>query len=367
MGKDNRWIAANAQVGRKDLLVVGGGLAGSFFAAAASLAGHRVTLYDLPDPGSASRVAAGMYNVITGRYATLTWQAQLFLDLIEEFFEVPAFAHLRAHLHAMPIYRPYKTEQEAAEWATQHSAPAVAHMVRHHAHSRALPHVNDPLGGLEILPCGWVDIAPLIAGIKDVLAEEYALRWIAEPFPYAQLDPHSGHLTGVGDFDAVVFAEGVAVRDNPWFDWVKVIPLKGQLLDLQIDMAPLDMVLLRKSFLIPKGGDRYTAGSTYEHHYADLSVTPEAEALIAGHVRQALSAEVAVTGQRAGLRPTTPNRRPIVGRHPVHPRLHILNGLGTKGLLQAPWCALVLRDWLDGQLAALPEDINSDRFVKINA
>lgn len=365
MGKDNRWTSAKQHGGGKDLLVVGGGLAGSFFAAAASLAGHRVTLYDQPDPGSASRVAAGLYNVITGRYATLTWQAQLFLDLIGEFMEVPAFAHLRAHLHAMPIYRPYKTAQEAEEWANQHTAPAVAHMVRHHAHSRALTHVHDPLGGLEILPCGWADIAALIAGIKDSLAEQYALRWIAEPFPYDLLDPHSGHLTGVGDFDAVVFAEGVAVRANPWFDWVKVIPLKGQVLDLQIDMPPLDHVLLRKSFLIPKGGDRYTAGSTYEHHYADLAVTPEAEALIAGQVRQAVSAPVQVVGQRAGLRPTTPNRRPIVGRHPAHPRLHILNGLGTKGLLQAPWCALVLRDWLDGTLPQLPEDIDVGRFIKM--
>jgi glycine/D-amino acid oxidase-like deaminating enzyme len=367
MGKDNRWITAKQPGGGKDLLVVGGGLAGSFFAAAASLAGHRVTLYDQPDPGSASRVAAGLYNVITGRYATLTWQAQLFLDLIGEFFEVPAFAHLRAHLHPMPIYRPYKTAQEAAEWAEQHRAPAVAHMVRHHAQSRALPHVHDSLGGLEILPCGWADIAPLIAGIKDTLAEAYALRWIMEPFPYAHLDPQRGHLRGVGDFDAVVFAEGVAVRDNPWFDWIKVIPLKGQVLDLQIDMVDLDHVLLRKSFLIPKGGQHYTAGSTYEHHYADLSVTPEAEALIAGHVRSAVDAEVQVVGHRAGLRPTTPNRRPIVGRHPELPRLHVLNGMGTKGLLQAPWCALVLREWLDGHLAALPEDINSDRFVKINA
>jgi glycine oxidase len=366
MGKDNRWTTAKQGAARKDLLVVGGGLAGSFFAAAAGLAGHRVTLYDLPDPGSASRVAAGMYNVITGRYATLTWQAQLFLDLIGDFFEVPAFAHLRAHLHAVPIYRPYKTEEEAKEWTRHQSHPAVAHMVRHHTATRDIPHVQDPLGGLEILPCGWADIAPLIAGIKNVLAEEFALRWIEEPFPYEALDPHSGHLLGTGDFDAVIFAEGVGVHHNPWFDWVKVLPLKGQLLDLQIDMPDLEEVLLRKSFLIPKGGGHYTAGSTYEHQYDDLQATPEAADLIAGHIRLAVLAEVQVVGHRVGLRPSTPNRRPIIGRHPVHPRLHVLNGLGTKGLLQAPWCALLLRDWLDGSLEALPADIDSTRFSKIN-
>ncbi|MFN8394652.1 MAG: hypothetical protein U0176_08275 [Bacteroidia bacterium] len=42
-----------------------------------ALRGHKVTLMDLPDAKAASRVAAGLYNIFTGREAKkLGWRTK---------------------------------------------------------------------------------------------------------------------------------------------------------------------------------------------------------------------------------------------------------------------------------------------------
>ncbi len=46
-----------------------------------------------------------------------------------------------------------------------------------------------------------------------------------------------------------------------------------------------------------------------------------------------------VVGQRAAVRPIHINQYPVVGVHPVHRQLAVINGLGSKGAVQAPWLA----------------------------
>ncbi len=38
----------------------------------------------------------------------------------------------------------------------------------------------------------------------------------------------------------------------------------------------------------------------------------------------------------AGVRPTVKDRRPLIGTHPMHSQLHVLNGLGTRGVMLGP-------------------------------
>ena len=327
------------------------------------MAGHHITLFDLPSPQAASRVAAGLYNIITGRHATLTWQARTLLAHLDAFFEQPPFAHLRAHLHPMPIYRPYKGPEDFNDWHVHSLSTEFSDLVKHCPESRDTTLLHNPLGGLEILPCGWADTAALIDGIQTTLVEHFGLHLIQAPFPYTDLDPATGTLQGHGTFHEIIFAEGVGIKHNPWFSTVDIRPLKGQILDLEIDMPQPDYVYLRKNFLIPKGHNQYTLGATYEQAFHDDAPTPEAHTLLMDQFQSSVQAPAKVTAQRAGLRPTSPDRRPIIGQHPEHPKLHVLNGMGTKGLLQAPWCARLMRDCLDGHTADIPKAVHLDRFI----
>ena len=53
----------------------------------------------------------------------------------------------------------------------------------------------------------------------------------------------------------------------------------------------------------------------------------------------------------------------MVGEHPEHQNLFLINGLGTKGVTLAPYCAVQLLSlWAQG--VKLPPEIDIKRFVK---
>ena len=59
----------------------------------------------------------------------------------------------------------------------------------------------------------------------------------------------------------------------------------------------------------------------------------------------------------AGVRVYVADKRPVVGRHPLEPRLGVMNGLGGKGTLFAPTLA---RQWVNHIMDGVPFDPEVD-------
>ncbi len=352
----------------KNVLIIGGGLAGCFHAASTAMLGHRVTLIDALRPRAASRVAAGLFNVLTGREVNMSWMATEMLAALKAFLDEPAFAELRQLVHFMPIYKPFLDGHSYNDWMIGLEQAEFAALAQHEGKPQLPTLIHNPLGGLRIVACGWAEVGKLCEGILAILQRDFALRLLQTAVDYKELDPSTGELLTAGaegTYDEIIFAEGMGILDNPWFQFVQIRPLKGQVIDLQ--MAPgLDEshILMRKTFLIPKGNNTYTAGSTYELRFEDDETTLEGIENVESSVREQVNLPFQRTAVRAAIRPTTPNRRPILGRHPEFPRLIVFNGLGTKGVLQAPLMAQMLRDWLDGAHPQLPKDVDLNRFLR---
>jgi glycine oxidase len=351
----------------KSVCIIGGGLSGTFLAAESLKAGHTVTLLDQRREDSASRVAAGLYNIITGRKATLTWQADLLLEHLHTFFAHPVFAPLKTHLKPSLIYRPFRDPGSYNDWAAKSMDPDY----RKHVNVDHVPRLPDllhnELGGLEIKPCGWLETGPFIDAALERMESEMGLTWLRERFEPGMLQANAGKVNIGGQeyvYDEVVCAEGAAVKDNPFWDWLDIRPLKGQVLEVEIEGLDLDFVLLRKVFMLPKGNNFYTVGSTYEKHFQEAGPTKEGIEEISKWIRAAVKLPFRVVEARAGIRPTTPNRRPVWGQHPEYKKLYLLNGMGAKGVLQAPWSAKMMRAWLDGQQGEMPRETGLKRFLK---
>ena len=62
------------------------------------------------------------------------------------------------------------------------------------------------------------------------------------------------------------------------------------------------------------------------------------------------------------MRPTVLDRRPLVGQHSVYKQLFVLNGLGTRGVMIAPYVAKELFDFIEKRAQLNPE-INISRFL----
>lgn len=350
---------------KQRILIVGGGLAGTFLAARLCRAGQQVHLVDDQAPASASRVAAGLFNVITGRFGAKSWQAELLLQELRAFFAEPAWSDIGELLHYTPIYRPFREAGEYNKWSGRSVDPQFAELVDFRPVPRWEDRIHNPLGGIDILPCGWAETGRLIDSLQDRLIKDHGLQRTSGVFAYDQLvlaEKKWSSPQGRAIFDQIVFAEGYRMRDNPWLQDIEIRPNKGETLLLHIPDLQLRTVLSRKIYLIPQGEDRYLCGSTYRNQFEHSHPTAAGRTEILSHLDKAIKVPYTVLDQWAGVRPTTPNRRPIVGQHPHWPGVYVLGGFGTKGMLLGPWSSRLLTELMLEGLDEIPAEAHIGRF-----
>ena len=68
-----------------------------------------------------------------------------------------------------------------------------------------------------------------------------------------------------------------------------------------------------------------------------------------------------ITNQQAGIRPTVNDRRPLIGLHPEHPQLAVFNGMGTKGVMLAPFFADQFANFLESA-TPIDKEVDIARF-----
>jgi glycine oxidase len=123
-----------------------------------------------------------------------------------------------------------------------------------------------------------------------------------------------------------------------------------------------DCVILNKNgFLMDLGEGKFRLGATYEWDVLDDIPTREGAGELRSRLEGMVDCTYQVRGHEAGVRPSSVDRRPIMGSHPLHPRLLVFNGLGTKGVMLAPWFAAKFVNFCRWQEPLNPE-VNVSRF-----
>ena len=200
------------------MVVIGGGLAGSFMAARLSIAGYAVTMIDAYEEKSASTVAAGMFNVITGRFGAKSWMADTLLASLQQFLDIPEFQSLRQHVTYQTIYRPFKEIGEYNKWTARAGDPEFSHLVRF----RELPVlpeiIHNPHGGIDILPCGWIRLGEFLKSLRWILVRDMQMRLIREKLDYHKVNLGRKHIELSEEklqFDHLICCEGPKFIHNP--------------------------------------------------------------------------------------------------------------------------------------------------------
>ena len=135
----------------------------------------------------------------------------------------------------------------------------------------------------------------------------------------------------------IIFCDGPMGFGNELLKEIRFHPLKGEVLHLNINYSS-NFILNRNAFVLPREGS-FIAGSNYDLKGIDWQPTERAKEEITGKIDKILNIDYEITGQKAGLRPTTHDRRPVIGVLPHHPQVGVFNGLGTKGVSLAPYFA----------------------------
>jgi glycine/D-amino acid oxidase-like deaminating enzyme len=342
---------------RVDFLIIGQGLAGSLLGWELLQRGARVLLLDRGE-SNASRVAAGLINPITGMRLVKTPDVDALLPEAVACYRQLEQRFASSFYIEKPLLRLLANGRER-QYAEQRCADAA---YRDYI-DRFMPEDQTaPFGSLLQKRSGYLLTAPLLDRLREFFIARGSYR--EAELDYAEIALHED---GVQWRDVaaqrVVFCEGYRCRGNPWFSWLPLQPVKGEILTLR--GAPLpDCIVNYGQWLIPLDQDTFRIGATFERERLDEQPTASAEReLLANLHKHAPSIAVrAVLKHQAGVRPATQDKQPFLGAHPHRPQLAIFNGFGAKGSLAVPYYARRFADYLL-QGAALPANAAIQRYA----
>src|SRR5690606_17612985 len=212
-----------------DYLIVGQGLAGSALAIHLLLRKKRILVVNRRDAGTSSEVAAGIFNPVTGKMLAKTWMADEIFPFLDSFYRLAEILTSARFYYPMPIYRPFANAAEQNEWMGRSENMQVAAYLNRIVTASQYPDVlHDDFGGLFMDRCGYVNASGYVAAVRRWLEQQdcyIADNLYPENFRVGLRDVRYGRYTA----GVAVFCEGNSVFENPWFDWVPVKPLKGEL------------------------------------------------------------------------------------------------------------------------------------------
>ena len=325
-----------------DYLIIGQGIAGSTMAMQLLKKGYSILVFDEFSKNYSSAVAAGLFNPVTGKKMVKTWMADEIFPALFEFYADVERATGEKFLFPMPLYRPFLSIAEQNEWMSRSAEDGFRKFINHISMKPAFgDKVNDPLGGITLAQTGYIDTSRYLLAVRRHLVGLGAYR--AEVFREQDLEILENSIR----YDTitarkVIFCQGCQNNSNRWFAQLPIKSLKGETITVQSDWNS-DVILNRSVYMVPGKRDlEWTVGATYNLSDPRPGITAEARQELTEKLADLIRVPFTTMGQNWGVRPTTPDRRPILGIHPKHRSLTIFNGLGTKGVSLAPYFSAVL-------------------------
>ena len=344
-----------------DYIIVGSGLAGMAMAETLLQYGRSVRVYDNQSQ-KASMVAGGLYNPVVLKRLNLSWEGSRLMD-----FSIPFYETLQSKLgvefdEKLPVMRVLASAGEQNDWFQAADRAGLSEFLVPRIGDNTNPCLDAPFGLGEVRHTGRIHTARLLDAYRRTLADSGTLHEQVFQHQKLQIGEAGVRYDGL-KAGGIIFCEGFGLQQNPYFNYLPLNGTKGELLRIHAPELKESRVIKSGVFLIPLGEDRYLVGATYSWKDKSPGPTEAAREEILTKLRKFLRCDFTVVGQQAGIRPTVPDRRPLVGRHPrLHP-LYVLNGLGSRGVLIAPYAAHCLYRFME-EGTPLPEAMDCARFAR---
>ncbi len=344
----------------KDFIIVGAGLAGISFAETALREGKSFTVVS-DDSQNSSLVAGGLYNPVILKRLSMPQDAVAHMAFIKPFYKALEDRLGIKFDIGIHTYRKFASVEEQNNWFAAADKPGLDQflsLIVIHKSYRGLP---APFGFGEVLHTGYLDTAALVAAYHSYLRQSENL--IEEQFCHDDLVVHDGYIEYHGvRASHIIFAEGYGVRQNPFFGDLPLNGTKGEMLIIEAPALQLDVIVKADVFILPLGNGFYKVGATYEWDDKTNIPTDAGRKELCDRLEEIITCDYTVVNHLAGVRPTTKDRKPLIGTHPLHKNVHLLNGLGTRGVMLGPPMA---RELFDSIISGRPvrKEVNLTRFM----
>jgi glycine/D-amino acid oxidase-like deaminating enzyme len=327
------------------VIIIGQGIAGTWLSYRLLKAGVDVLVMDEEKPNSATRVASGVINPVTGRQVVTTWMADTLLPIaqkayteLSDWLGVSGFKNcgIMAFPPSEQMLNAYqqKIEEGTAYVSALHEATQYANYFQYH------------YGAVHIQPGYWIDLQTILATYREGLKKNG--RLLEEPYIEGKLEvSEKGVQYRNLEADYIFYCQGTQIAHSSFWKDLPFSFNKGEALIVDIPGLPHGHIYkFGISTLVPWHDGKWWVGSTYDNRFSDEMPTDSFRKKMEIFLQQTLKLPFIIKDHLAAIRPATVERRPFAGLHPRHQRVGILGGLGTKGVSLAPWLSGQMVDLL---------------------
>ena len=347
-----------------EYLIIGQGLCGTWLSYYLQKENRSFLVIDNNKPDSASRVAAGIINPVTGRRLVTVWMDD----------EVIPFAWHAYNEMSILLNEPAITQNSIIEFFPNLQLQEVflQRIKEGCEYLHPYPDQNDfnklfsfYYGCGKIDPAYTVHLEILLPAWRKELRSKDLL--LEEDFKIDDLKEtgkkiHYKNIIA----DKIIFCDGINSFNYSFFKYLPFAFNKGEALIVEIPGLQGSYIFKKGIALVPiknMQSNLFWVGSTYLWDFDNAEPSHKFYEETEDALKKWLKIPFTIIDHKAAIRPATVERRPFVGMHPYHPNIGILNGMGTKGCSLAPFFAKQLADHLVYQKEISPEaDIK--RFAK---
>ena len=344
----------------QNILIVGAGLAG--ICVARRLHENQIK-FKIIDQGfnDSSKVAAGVINPLVFRRTTKSWRVDEFLPVAVNFYTNLGKSWGNKYYEPIPIRRAFSHLQEKETWLERQSwVDYLPYMKTIEEEDNKFTGVKNTFGTGVVLQAAHIHTIEFLNDAKTWFIENNLL--LEKTFKYEDLNPEEASYEGE-KYDAIIFCEGYRGIENPFFNYLPLDATKGEILTVESVEIPSEELLNRKCFILPMGKNQFKVGATYTWRSPNTELTDDAKELLFDQANTLVQAKMKIIDHQAGVRPTVLDRRPLIGAHPIYPKLNIFNGLGAKGYMMAPLLSQEFVSSLIG-ISILDKEIDIERYKK---
>jgi glycine/D-amino acid oxidase-like deaminating enzyme len=339
-----------------EFLIIGQGISGTFLSYYLQKENRSFLVIDKQEPGSASSVAAGIINPVTGRRIVDTWKIDEILP-----FAWDAYQQLGAELQLEAITQKnlidfFSTPQMML--AFEERLKQDNHYLKKGSGDHFLPFFNYDFKFGEIEPVYMVNLQQILPSWRKKLQDTNL--YINDRFEISELKMDTHILYKDIRAEKIIFCDGInSFYQNPLFNLLPFAPNKGEVLLVEIPGLPKKNIYKKGMTLAPLENDLFWIGSSYEWSFTDVNPSESFYKKTNELLKHWLKIPYTIMEHKSSIRPATLERRPFVGFHPKYKNAGILNGMGTKGCSLAPYFASQLTQHILNGAVLNPEaDIN---------
>ncbi len=347
-----------------DFIIIGQGLAGTMLAF--EMWQNRISFKIIASPhkSKASEVAAGMINPLVFKRLTKSWMVDKLLPVMKEKYRQLEALLGESFYFEKDMLKPL-SEQEMLLWKERSEDFGFSKYIQSVSKNNTFEYLRESAGIGRVIGSGYVNLSVFLKAAEQFFRKNDLL--MDATFSFQEFNPSANSFV-VEKYSTskIIFCEGFHVVSNPWFDFVILKPVKGEVLTIHSPDLPEAFILNKKVFVLPFGNHRFKVGSTYD--WDDLTEQPTelGKRSIVERLERLINVEYTIENHQAGIRPTVIDRRPVIGAHPVYKNLAVFNGLGTKGVMLAPYFARETLNLLTNKNYSVNPEVNINRFLSSN-